>query len=119
MKLSLTLWARTLALLWAGFWTFFFVAESWTWHTPLGVALPWVGLGLLFVFTGLIAWRWELTGGLLLILVGLSTGVAYTVWGPQLPVTSRLLSIAFFSAPPVVAGILFLEHRRTMAGREP
>jgi len=116
VKLSLTLWARALALVWGGFWTFFFVAESWAWHTPLGAALPWVGLGLLFVCVGLIAFRWELTGGLLLILVGLSIGVAYAVWGPLLPVTSRFLTLALFSAPPVVAGILFLKHRRIAAG---
>jgi hypothetical protein len=119
MKLSLTLWARALALAWGGFWTFFFVAESLAWHTALRAALPWVGLGLLLVCLGLIAWRWELTGALLLILVGPSIGVAYAVWGPLLPVTSRLLTIACFSGPPVVAGILFLKHRRIMAGRNP
>jgi hypothetical protein len=78
-----------------------------------------VGVGLLFVCLGLIAWRWELTGGLLLIFVGLSIGVAYAVWGPLLPVTSRLLTITSFSTPPVVAGILFLKHCRIMAARNP
>jgi hypothetical protein len=51
-KLLHVLLARALALLWAGFWMFFFVAESWAWHTPVPVALPWVGVGLLFF------WRW-------------------------------------------------------------
>jgi hypothetical protein len=119
VKSSLALWARTVALLWAGFWTFFFVAESWAWRTPLRVALGWVGLGLLFVFIGLIAWRWELTGGILLILVGFAIGLAYGVWAPPLPLTSRLLALASFSAPPVLAGILFLKHRQIVVGRNP
>jgi hypothetical protein len=116
VRLSLTLWGRTLALVWGGFWTFFFVAESRAWHTPLGAALPWVGLGLLFVCVGLIAWRWELTGGLLLILVGLSIGVAYALWGPLLPVASHWLTLALLSVPPVLAGILLLKHRWIAAG---
>jgi hypothetical protein len=52
-------------------------------HTP-GAALPWVALGLLFV--GVIDGGGN-SGGLLLILVRLSIGAAYTVSGHrcQLP----------------------------------
>lgn len=117
MKLSLAVIARALTLSWAGFWIFFFAAESWAWHTPLRVALPWMGLGLLFVFLALVAWRWELTGGLLLVVVGLLAGVAYAIWSPpRLPVVSRILTTVVFSVPPLTAGILFLMHRRTMVG---
>jgi hypothetical protein len=115
MKLPLALSARALALSWAGFWMFVFVAESWAWHTPVRVALPWVGLGLLFVFLALVPWRWELMGGLLLVVVGLSAGVAYAIWSPpRLPVGSRVLTTVVFSGPPLAAGILFLMHRRAV-----
>ena len=106
MKLPLALLARALALLWAGFWMLFFVVESAVWHTPVSSALPWVGVGLLFIFSALVPWRWETIGGFLLIVVGLSAGVAHAIWWP-----SRLLTTVVFSAPPLTAGILFLTHR--------
>jgi len=116
MKVPVALVARTLALSWAGFWTFFFVAESAAWHTPVSVALLWLGLGLLFVVLALVAWRWEMTGGLLLIAVGLTIGVAYPIWAPPyLPVASQVLTTVVCAVPPVVAGILFLMHRRNLA----
>jgi hypothetical protein len=120
MKLRLALVARAPALSWAGFWMFFFVAESAAWHTPVRAALPWVGVGLLFVALALVPWRWEMTGGLLLMVVGLSAGVAYAIWAPpRLPVASRVLTTVVFSGPPLAAGILFLMHRRTVtASRE-
>ena len=64
-----------LALLWARFWVFLFVAELVAWHTPVPVALPWVGVGVLFLFVALAAWRWEMIAGLLLRVVGFSAGV--------------------------------------------
>jgi hypothetical protein len=109
MKLPLAMLARGLALLWAGFWMFFFVAESVAWHTPVSMALPWVGVGLLFLFVALVPWRWEMTGGLLLMVVGLSAGAAHAVWWP-----GRVLTTVVFGAPPVVAGILFLMHHRAV-----
>lgn len=54
MKLRLALLARALALLWAGFWVFFFAAESWVWHTPVLVALPWGGVWACYLFF----WLW-------------------------------------------------------------
>jgi hypothetical protein len=113
-KLPLALLARALALLWAGFWVFFFVAESWAWHTPAGRALPWVGLGVFFVLLALVPWRWELTGALLLVGVGLLAAIANAIWSPpQLPVASRLLTASLSSGPPIAAGVLFLLHRQT------
>lgn len=109
MKRPLALLARALALLWAGFWMLFIAVESAVWHTPWSSALPWVGVGLLFVFSSLVPWRWEMIGGLLLIVVGLSAGVAHAIWWPSRPLTTVV-----FSAPPVAAGILFLAHHRSM-----
>ena len=113
MKARLALLGRALALLWAGFWIFFFVAESWVWRTPVLVALPWMGVGLLFLLVALLPWRWERTGGFLLVGIGLVAGVAYAICSPaRLSVAGRLLTLSTFSGPPLVAGILFLAHQR-------
>jgi len=115
MRVPVALVARTLALSWAGFWTFFFVAESAAWHTPVSVAMLWLGLGLLFVVISLAAWHWEITGGLLLMAVGLGAAIAYVIWTPpNVPFISRVFTTVVGSVPPVVAGILFLMHHRTM-----
>jgi hypothetical protein len=109
MKRPFMLLARGLALLWAGFWMFFFVAESVAWHTPVPMALPWVGVGILFLFVALVPWRWEMAGGLLLMVVGLSAGLAHAVWWP-----GRAVTTASFAVPPLAAGILFLIHHRAV-----
>jgi len=111
MNIGKSLTARVIALSWAGFWTVFFVAESLAWHTPFRLAFPWITGGLLLVFLALIPLRLERTGGLLLIVTGLTGMVAYTIWSPPgLPVASRVLATIVFSAPPVLAGSLFLMH---------
>jgi len=120
MKLRLALLARALALLWAGFWMFFFLAESAAWHAPVRVALPWASVGLLFVCLALVPWHWEMTGGLLLMVVGLSAGVTYAIWPPpRLPIASRVLTTVVFSGPPLAAGVLFLIHRRAVTASGP
>jgi hypothetical protein len=107
--------ARVLALLWAAFWLFFFVAESLAWRTPPLVTAPWVGVGLLCVILALVPLRWEVTGGVLLVVVGLLMGVAYAIWAPSgLPLPSRLITNVVLSGPPLVAGILFLRHHRAL-----
>ena len=111
VKLRMVFIARVLALLWAAFWLFFFVVESLAWRTPALVAASWAGVGLLFVILALAPLRWEVTGGVLLIVVGLSIGVAYAIWAPPgLPLASRVITIVVLSGPPLVAGILFLRH---------
>jgi hypothetical protein len=108
--------ARALALLWAGFWMVFVVAESWAWHTPVPVALPWVSVGLLFVLLALVPWRWEVTGGLLLVIAGLSAGVADAIWSAeQVPVASRAATVVVLGGPPLAAGLLFLMRHAASA----
>ncbi|MGA2184980.1 MAG: hypothetical protein ABSH47_18330 [Bryobacteraceae bacterium] len=115
MKLWMVFVARVLALLWALFWLFFFAAESLAWRTTALVATPWVGAGLLFVILGLLPWRWEVTGGLLLVAIGLLFGVAYAIWPPpRLPLASRVITTIALSGPPLVAGVLFLRHHRAV-----
>jgi hypothetical protein len=104
--------ARALSLFWSAFWTIFFVAESWAWDTPLPLALPWVGAGLLFILLALLPWRWQTTGGILLIIAGFLIGAGYVVWGPpSLPLAGRVISTVTLSLPPLIAGILFLAGR--------
>ena len=114
MKLRvMLLLARILALLWSGFWLFFFVAESVAWHTPLHVMLAWVGVGMLFLLVALAPWRWETTGGFALLAVGLMAAAAYAIRPPpQLPLATRLITTVVFGLPPIVAGSLFLAHHR-------
>jgi hypothetical protein len=103
--------ARALALLWAGFWTFLFTAESLAWHTPLNRMTIWVALGLAFVILALIPWRWEVAGGLMLMAVGVLAAVAYGIWGPrELSVTTRVTTLLAFGVPPLAAGALSLMH---------
>jgi hypothetical protein len=111
VKLRIVFIARVLALFWAAFWLFFFVAESLAWRTPALVAAPWVALGLLFVILALAPFRWEATGGVLLVAVGLLLGVAYAIWAPPgLPLASRVITIVVLSGPPLGTGILCLRH---------
>ena len=108
---AMALAARGLALLWAAFWLFFFVVESWAWHTPVNVMALWVGAGLLFLVVALVPWRWEVTGGLVLVAVGLLTGLAYAILAPAgLRPAIRLTGTIAFGAPPILAGLLFLIH---------
>jgi hypothetical protein len=108
---TMVYFARALALLWAGFWTFFFIAESLVWHARLDRMTIWVAAGLVFVILALVAWRWEVAGGLVLIAVGVLAALAYAIWGPrELSVSIRGVTLLAFGVPPVAAGILFLLH---------
>jgi hypothetical protein len=110
--------ARALALLWAGFWTFFFIAESLAWNTPVSRMTIWTGVGLLFVILALVGWRWEVTGGLLLIAAGVVTALAYAIWAPrELYLTTRATTLITFGVPPAVAGALFLMHHHGITHR--
>jgi hypothetical protein len=114
MKLRMVFIARLLALLWAGFWLLFFVAESLASRTPALTTAAWAGAGLLFVVLALLPWAKEVTGGLLLVVAGLVIGVVYAIWAPPgLALASRVITTVVFSGPPLVAGILFLRHHRT------
>ena len=117
--------ARALALLWAGFWIYFFVGSVVV-EPPAGYVMV-VGAAvlLLFVILALVPWRWEAAGGLLLVVMSLLIGVTYAIAsgaivrrdGSRLPVAIRAITTAVFTGPPLVAGILFLIHRRSVTAR--
>jgi len=103
--------ARVLALLWAGFWTCFFLAESLAWHTPVNRMTIWLCVGVIFLALALVAWRWEVAGGLMLIAAGVLAAAAYAIWGPrQLSLASRVATLVIFAVPPAAAGALLLIH---------
>jgi hypothetical protein len=108
--------ARVVALLWALFWLFFFVAESIAWHTPALIMALWVSVGVLFVGLALLPWRREAAGGSLLVIAGLLLGAAYTIWAPPgLPVLSHALTTIAFCGPPLLTGAVFLVHCRELS----
>jgi hypothetical protein len=117
--------ARALALLWAGFWMFFFVASVVAQHTPGHVMVLGAVVLLLFVILALVPWRWEVTGGLLLVVMSLLIGVTYAIMsaaivrsdGSRLPLAVRVITTVVFTGPPLVAGILFLIHHRSVTAR--
>lgn len=111
--------ARIIAFSWAGFWMIFFVAESTAYRTPLWLALPWVTIGILLIVLSLTPLYDERMGGLLLMAAGLAGGVAYTIWSPSnISVLGRVLATAFFTVPPLCAGILFLIAQRNQTSSE-
>ena len=117
--------ARALALLWAGFWTSFFVGSVMVEPTPAHAIVVGSVALLLFVILVLVPWRWEAAGGLLLVVMGLLVGVTYAIasaWiirndGSRLPLALRAITTLVFAGPPLVAGILFLLHHRVANSR--
>ena len=112
--------ARALAMVWAVFWLSFFLLESLAWRTPALATLSWASVGVLFVIFALLPRRKERAGGVLLAGAGLLCGAAYVIWAPPaLPLASRVITTLVLGGPPLVAGMLFLRHHRTVAGRGP
>jgi hypothetical protein len=97
--------ASILALAWGAWWTFFGIASG------IGEGIGALGTvmhtlpGLLFLAAAVIARRWNLPGGILLVAVGIG---ALWFFG-YLP--SRLLSITalLLGLPPLVSGVVFME----------
>ena len=115
--------ARALALLWAGFWVFFFVGSVRVEPTPAHAIVVGSVVLLLFAILALVPWRWEAAGGLLLVVMGLLIGATYAIasaWiirndGSRLPLAVRAITTLVFAAPPLAAGILFRLHHHRMA----
>ena len=115
--------ARALALLWAGFWIFFFVASVVVEPTPGRNIVLGAGVLLLFLILVLVPWRWEATGGVLLVVMSLLVGAIYAITsaaivradGTRLPAAIRAITTVVFTVPPLVAGIVFLMHHRSAA----
>jgi hypothetical protein len=100
--------ARALALIWAGWWTFFGLASG------LGEGLDLVGVlihtafpGLVFLSVAALAWRWLAMGGIVLLLVGVLTFIMFP-GTMRFPFPTRMLMLLTFHLPPLVASFLSL-----------
>jgi hypothetical protein len=101
--------ARTLALVWAVWWTLFgLIAGMGEGYAPLGILAHATVPGLIFLVAAVIAWRWEVIGGILLLLEGLGT---LYVFGYSRTIEGFLI----LTLPPLVAGLLF--HASSLKAR--
>ena len=104
---------------------FFFVGSVVVEYAPGHVVVLGAVVLLLFAILALIPWRWEGAGGLLLVVMSLFIGVTYAIAsaaivrrdGSRLPLAVRVITTVVFTGPPLVAGILFLLHRRSVKAR--
>ncbi|MDP3047795.1 MAG: hypothetical protein Q8O07_10000 [Chloroflexota bacterium] len=97
----LRLVARILALAWAVFWSAFgLLSGIGEGGGPQAVLVHALIPGLIFLAAAVIAWRWDLVGGLLLALAGLATLFMY-------PFATTAGGFLVLPLPGIVAGALF------------
>ncbi|HLK60476.1 MAG TPA: hypothetical protein VKU00_28195 [Chthonomonadaceae bacterium] len=102
---------KTLALVWAAFWVFFFVASSLS--EPSGpITKAFVCLGGIGFFLGsaLLGLRWDRVGGMVLTMEGIGLFVLNFTYFHNPPAT-RLFLLLTLAMPPLLAGILLLTPR--------
>jgi membrane-bound ClpP family serine protease len=111
--------ARLIALLWAASWTCVFVYQALEWRGVIPATVAWIALGVAFLLLAVLPWRWELPGGVLLIVCGAGLVVAYAMWPVKIwKPWYNVLIHASLSAPPMLAGFLFVIHRFVEARAE-
>lgn len=108
--------ARALAMGWAGLWVLFGLSSGLSEGMSLtGVLLHTAVPGMIFLASAVIAWRWEMIGGIVLMLEGLLMLIFYpaiaigriSLWGIVLVVLTMAL-------PPLIAGFLFHLNQRNL-----
>lgn len=100
--------ARMLTMLWASGWLLFGLSSGlYEGVTLRGVLLHAALPGLIFLLTTIVAWRWEVIGGKLLMFEGLLILVIFPVIAAgSIPFGGILFVILTMALPPLVAGIL-------------
>ncbi len=100
--------ARVLTILWASGWVLFGLSSALSaGMTPSGVLLHTSLPGLIFLLTTIIAWRWEMIGGRLLMFEGLLILVFFPVIAAgSIPIGGILYVILTMALPPLGAGFL-------------
>lgn len=110
--------ALTLLALGTAFWLWFGIASAWGEQLGIGnwIAHLLVPGGILLA-TLLVAWRWPVAGGVLLLLEGVFIAVGYPILvAGRFPWTTVLFVLATMAGPPLVAGaLLLLDARRAGA----
>ena len=102
--------ARAIALIWAGWWTYFGVASGTGEQLdPVGILIHAAAPGLFFLALALIPWRWEAAGGALLLLESLAVTIGYPLATYRtFPASTIFFVVLTMALPPMIAGSLFL-----------
>ncbi len=97
-------------LLWAGLWTFFGFASGIVEGLGLlGTLIHTLVPGMVFLASVAFAWKWELIGGVVLIIEGLLVAVLYPIMAADLIETGVIaLVLLTMGLPPLAAGVLYL-----------
>ena len=106
--------ARTISLLWAMLWVFFGAASGFgEGESPGGILIHTAMPGLLFLISTLAAWKWEFTGGILLMLEGLSVMFVYPMMARTFPTSTIIFVLLTMALPPLISGLLLLFSSRS------
>jgi len=109
--------AICLALVWAGFWTFFGVASGMAeGMSPLGILVHGSFPGLLFLVSAVIAWRGTLVGSWLLLVEALVVAGAFPLVMRNRPLASVAFVMITMALPPAISGAILLSQT---VGRKP
>ncbi len=102
--------ALCLALLWAGWWTFFGLASGFGERLSLvGVVVHTAVPGIVFLASALAAWRWTVVGGIVLLIEGLLVLIIYPIMvAGRFPKATIAFVLLTMAVPPLLAGCLLL-----------
>jgi hypothetical protein len=106
--------AIILALFWAVLWLVFgLISGAGTGLRNLIVNSPNALPGLLFLVTALVAWRWSMVGGIVLLGEGVFILIAYPLFAHgRFQAGTVVATVVALALPPLVAGLLFVLARR-------
>jgi hypothetical protein len=107
--------AGALALVWAGFWSFFGLASGIGEGLSLGRVLAHTTMpGLIFLASAVVAWRTHVIGAAVLLIEGLVVLIAYPIMTyHHFPYSTIVFVLLTMALPPLVAGFLFISSART------
>ncbi|HEY3295182.1 MAG TPA: hypothetical protein VGL38_07070 [bacterium] len=104
---------RTIALLWALLWIFFGAASGFGAGESLGgIFVHTLMPGMVFLISALVAWKWDVLGGILLMAEGLAVLVRYPFMARGFPSETIVFVLLTMVLPPLAAGGLLLLGRR-------
>jgi hypothetical protein len=106
--------ALALALVWAGWWTFFGIASGLSeGMNPIGVLAHATLPGLIFCASVAVAWWRESIGGIVLVLEGLVALIAYPLMTHHnFPLSTIAFVILTMALPPLAVGFLLIVDGR-------
>lgn len=110
MRPILRWFARLLALAWAGYWIYARLSTALLdGASSAGLVVAAINPGMLFLVSVIIAWRWELGGGLLLLFEGALVPII---------LSGGWFALLTMALPPILAGALLIAVRRRPDRRE-